>query len=248
MAAIAAGLEATQTPLVAFTDDDAIPRTDWIERLIEPFSDPTVGAVGGRDVVMAEDNLGNFNYLTSDEQEIVGLVTYWGRLIGNHHIGVGPARYVDCLKGVNCMYRLAAVAIPNNLRGSGAQVHNEVAIGLRAKSNGWKLVYDPKILVDHYEGPRFDDDARSGPSKTATSNAAYNLTFSIGSCGFAQGLRRELYALLIGDRAMPGLGRAMMALLAGSERSFFLERLGPTLRGNAQAGLDLARGRRVSFY
>ena len=146
------------------------------------------------------------------------------------------------------MYRRNAVFIPSNLRGLGAQVHNEVAIGLRAKSNGWKLVYDPTILVEHYAGPRFDDDARSRPTKTAISDAAYNLTFSVGSCGFARTLRREIYALLIGDRALPGVGRTIIALLAGNEKGFFLERLGPALRGNAQAGIDLARGRRVTYY
>ena len=149
MAAMAAGLAATQTPLVAFTDDDAIPRSDWIERLIKPFSNSEIGAVGGRDVVNANDpNSGEY----SASEYRVGIVTPWGRLIGNHHIGIGPARYVDVLKGVNCMYRRAAIAIPSNLRGSGAQVHNEVAIGLRAKSNGWKILYDPEIIVDHYPG------------------------------------------------------------------------------------------------
>jgi GT2 family glycosyltransferase len=245
MAAMAAGLAASRTPLVAFTDDDAIPRADWIERLIKPFSNSEIGAVGGRDVVMT-DGLDSTKYLASEE--LVGVVTPWGRLIGNHHIGVGPARYVDVLKGVNCMYRRIAVAIPSNLRGSGAQVHNEVAMGLRAKSNGWKLLYDPQIIVDHYPGQRFDVDARSGPTKAATYDAAYNLTLSIGSQGFAPALRRLVYGLLIGDRSLPGLGRTIIALLSGSERHLFIERLGPALRGNALAGLELARGLGVSFY
>ena len=146
------------------------------------------------------------------------------------------------------MYRRVAVAIPSNLRGSGAQVHNEVAIGLRAKSNGWKLLYDPQIIVEHYPGKRFDVDTRSGPAKVAAYDAAYNLTLSIGSQGFAAALRRVVYGLLIGDRALPGLGRTMIGLLAGSERRFFIERLGPALRGNALAGLELARGRGVTFF
>ena len=175
-------------------------------------------------------------------------MTPWGRLIGNHHIGVGPARYVDVLKGVNCMYRRTAIAIPSNLRGSGAQVHNEVAIGLRAKSNGWKLLYDPQIIVDHYPGERFDVDARSGRAKVATFDVAYNLTLSIGSQGLVPAVRRVIYGLLIGDRSLPGLGRTMIALLAGSERRLFIEHLGPALRGNSLAGLDLARGRGVTFY
>ncbi len=245
MAAMASGLAASRTPLVAFTDDDAVPRPDWIERLIEPFSNAEIGAVGGRDVVVA-DALDSTKCVESEE--LVGVVTPWGRLIGNHHIGVGPARYVDVLKGVNCMYRRIAVAIPSNLRGSGAQVHNEVAIGLRAKSKGWQLLYDPQIIVDHYPAQRFDVDARSGPAKVAIYDAAYNLTLSIGAQGFAPALRRVVYGLLIGDRALPGLGRTMIGLLAGGERRFFIERLGPALRGNAVAGLDLARGLGVNFY
>ena len=146
------------------------------------------------------------------------------------------------------MYRRRAVAIPSNLRGSGAQVHNEVAIGLRVKSNGWKLLYDPEIIVDHYPGQRFDVDARSGPAKVATYDAAYNLTLSIGSQGFEPAIRRVVYGLLIGDRALPGLGRTMLGVLAGSERHVFIERLGPALRGNALAALELARGLGVTFY
>ncbi len=243
MAAMAAGLAASRTPLVAFTDDDAIPRADWLERLIKPFSNSEIGAVGGRDVVVADD-LESTESLT----EIVGIVTPWGRLIGNHHIGLGPARYVDVLKGVNCMYRRTAIAIPSNLRGSGAQVHNEVAIGLRAKSNGWKLLYDPQIIVDHYPGKRFDVDARSERAKAATFDVAYNLTLSVGSQGFVPAVRRVIYGLLIGDRSLPGLGRTMFALLSGSEKRIFIEHLGPALRGNSLAGLELARGRGVTFY
>jgi hypothetical protein len=243
MAAMAAGLAASRTPLVAFTDDDAIPRTDWLERLIKPFSISEIGAVGGRDVVVADD-CESTECLT----ELVGIVTPWGRLIGNHHIGVGPARYVDVLKGVNCMYRRTAIAIPSNLRGSGAQVHNEVAIGLRAKSNGWKLLYDPQIIVDHYPGERFDVDARSERAKVATFDIAYNFTLSVGSQGLAPAIRRVIYGLLIGDRSLPGLGRTMIALLTGSERRVFIEHLGPALRGNSLAGLELARGRGVTFY
>jgi GT2 family glycosyltransferase len=242
MAAMAAGLAASRTPLVAFTDDDAIPRTDWLERLGKPFSNPEIGGVGGRDAVVADPDS------TESLTELVGIVTPWGRQIGNHHIGLGPARYVDVLKGVNCMYRRTAIAIPSNLRGSGAQVHNEVAIGLRAKANGWKLLYDPQIIVDHYPGERFDVDARSKRAKAATFDVAYNLTLSVGSQGLVPAVRRVIYGLLIGDRSLPGLGRTMIALLSGGERRTFIEHLGPALRGNALAAFELARGRGVTFY
>ena len=243
VAAMAAGLAATHTLLVAFTDDDAVPRPDWIERLLEPFADPGVGAVGGRDAIGGDD----IEYPPSAES--VGLVSRWGRLIGNHHIGLGAARDVDVLKGVNCMYRRSAIAIPQDLRGSGAQVHNEVAIGLRAKALGWRLVYDPSIVVDHYPGPRFDADQRSGPARSAVFDAAYNLTFSVGSISLSQAFRRTTYAVFVGDRALPGIARTLLALIIERqrERREFVGKLGPALLGNVIAGVQLASGRRVRF-
>ena len=238
---MAAGLAEAETPLVAFTDDDAVPRPDWVERLLEPFGDPRIGAVGGRDAIRGDDT----EYPPSTER--VGMVSRWGRLVGNHHIGIGPARDVDVLKGVNCMYRRSAIAIPMNLRGSGAQVYNEVAIGMRAKALGWRLIYDPAIVVDHYPGPRFDADARSGPAQSAVFDAAYNLTLSVGSFDPGQALRRTTYGLLVGDRALPGIARTLLALITERERWIFLARLGPALRGNALASLKLASRQRLVF-
>jgi len=242
LAAMAAGLAAIHTPLVAFTDDDAVPRPDWVERLLEPFDDPSIGAVGGRDAIGGDDSE------HPPSAESVGVVSKWGRLVGNHHIGLGPARDVDVLKGVNCMYRRGAVAIPEDLRGSGAQVHFEVAIGLRAKAHGWRLVYDPSIVVDHYPGPRFDSDVRSQPARSSVYDAAYNLTLAVGSFGTGRALRRTAYALLVGDIALPGFARAVAALVTRHGWRVILARLGPSLRGNAFAGLKLARGQRLNFY
>jgi GT2 family glycosyltransferase len=35
------------TPILAFTDDDALPETDWLEHLLPPFADPRVWCVTG---------------------------------------------------------------------------------------------------------------------------------------------------------------------------------------------------------
>ena len=42
-----AGVRASCHPLLAFTDDDTVPRPDWLEQLVRPFDDPTVMAVTG---------------------------------------------------------------------------------------------------------------------------------------------------------------------------------------------------------
>lgn len=41
------GVQHARTPLVAFLDDDAAARPDWLSRLIEPFADPRVVGTGG---------------------------------------------------------------------------------------------------------------------------------------------------------------------------------------------------------
>lgn len=42
------GLAAAEAPVVAFLDDDAEAECDWLERLLHPYVDPAVLAVGGR--------------------------------------------------------------------------------------------------------------------------------------------------------------------------------------------------------
>lgn len=42
------GVAATSSQVVAFMDDDATAAPDWLERLVEPFDDPTVVGVAGR--------------------------------------------------------------------------------------------------------------------------------------------------------------------------------------------------------
>jgi glycosyltransferase involved in cell wall biosynthesis len=240
--AMAAGLKCVKTPLVAFTDDDAIPRPDWLERLIGYFADAHVGASGGRDLVGGP--------LAPNEalQDVVGLLTPWGRLRGNHHIGQGPPRDVNVLKAVNCMYRTEAAAIPRNLRGSGAQVHFEVGMGLWTQSRGWRIVYDPQTLVDHYPGPRFDRDSRSRPAQSAVRDAAYNLTFIIASFGTSVAIRRTLFSLVVGDRSLPGLLRALISLIRSDERRVVFQRTKPALSGTLLAAFDIIRGRRLEFY
>lgn len=42
------GLSEVETPVVAFTDDDVVADARWLEHLVAPFADPSVGCVTGR--------------------------------------------------------------------------------------------------------------------------------------------------------------------------------------------------------
>jgi GT2 family glycosyltransferase len=232
LAAMRAGAAASASPVIAFTDDDAAPRADWIMRLVRLLADPEVGAAGGRDYVDHPTQPG-------PETTDVGRLSAWGRVVGNHHLGVGGPRPVDVLKGVNMAFRREALAFPIGLRGEGAQVHYEVACCLWARRGGWRLVYDPAAAVDHAVGPRFDADRRARPARSAVADAAYNLVMSVGSFRPDLLWRHLAFGLAVGDRGVPGVARAVKGRLAGEPD--VASALSPAWEGRLAALRDLRR-------
>jgi GT2 family glycosyltransferase len=214
VAAYNRGLDCATGDVVCFTDDDAAPHDDWIERIARAFEDdPALGGLGGRDIVHERHGI------LQGEKPVVGLVRWYGRTIGNHHIGHGPAREVNILKGVNMSFRRDAVGtlrFDARLRGSGAQVHCEMAFSLDVGRRGWTLVYDPMLLVEHYPAPRSDEDQRYTFNDVAYYNASFNLRLIL--CEHLSPSGRwafVAYSALIGDRADPGLARALSLALRG---------------------------------
>jgi len=239
LAAMAAGARATMADVVCFTDDDAVAPPDWLEHLDAVLSSGAlVGGAGGRDVIVIDGVLALEEPRTTD----VGRVEWYGRHVGGHHAGRGPARDVAFLKGVNAAYRRRALGLPRGLRGAGAEAHFEIAVGRYARSQGFRLVYDPAIVVEHHPARRQGGDQRSAPSAVAVSDAAYNLVVAMGG---ATGLFRVAYATLVGDRGAPGLARALFALLRGDRDT--TRRLAPSVRGSLAGGWALLRGRGVTY-
>lgn len=156
--------------VVAFTDDDAEPRPDWLENLAVHYRDPYVGGVGGKVVVPVLTAAG------SSVRVSVGRVSAIGRPHGNHHLGDGPARDALWLKGVNMSFRRPLCSFDESLHGPGAQVANDSDIALRIHAAGWRIVYEPAAAVDHYAGPRHDGDGRDRQTIQATQDAVFNET------------------------------------------------------------------------
>jgi GT2 family glycosyltransferase len=223
IAAMNAGLARAQGDIVAVTDDDAAPRPDWLARIEAHFlADPRVAGVGGRDWVHS-------NGPVEDERRlVVGKVQWFGRVIGNHHLGAGGPREVDVLKGVNCAYRRAVIqrfGLDQRLRGTGAQVHWELGLGLRLRRAGWKLLYDPAIAVDHYPAARFDDDQRGRQSRQAFWNEVYNETYVLLDClPLWRKLLAFAYGLGVGSRHAPGAGIVFLHSVSGGPRAADLSR------------------------
>src|ERR1700744_1116666 len=217
VAALNRGLDAASGDVIAITDDDAAPHVDWVARLAAAFeNDARLGALGGRDWVHEKGRV------LDGERALVGKVTAHGKIIGNHHLGVGGAREIDILKGANMSYRrdaVRAIRFDARLRGAGAQVHNDMAFSLAVRNAGWKLVYDPQVAVDHFPAERFDEDKRDAQTMAALRNAAYN--FHLILRDQLPPVRRETawwWWTLVGTRLYPGLTHAVLALLSNDAR------------------------------
>ncbi|MFI5231332.1 MAG: glycosyltransferase [Gemmatimonadales bacterium] len=201
--------------IVAITDDDTEPRADWIGRLVACFADPRVGGAGGRD----------WQPLERGDRAIVGRRQWFGRIIGNHHLGSGPARDVDVLKGANCAYRaplLRAAGFDTRLAGSGAQLYWELALCLPLRRAGWRLVYDPAIAVEHHVEPRDDGDQvhRGRFAGAPLSDATHNETLVL--LEDRRGAARAAYlawAFLVGTRHEPGFVQCLLLLLRGDREA-----------------------------
>ncbi len=209
VAAMSAGLERCLGDIVAITDDDAAPQPDWLGSLEAHFEDASVAGVGGRDIIWQHGRA------IPPTQSVVGKLQWFGRVIGNHHVGVGVERDVDLLKGVNCAYRrdvLEAIGFDTRLRGPGAQMYWELSLGLAVRRDGWRLVYDPSIVVDHFEAPRADA-GRVAYVTTAGSDvvdAAYNQALLLlEHLASWHRLIYRLWAALVGSKDSPGAAQAV---------------------------------------
>jgi cellulose synthase/poly-beta-1,6-N-acetylglucosamine synthase-like glycosyltransferase len=233
VAALNAGLSAATGEIVVITDDDTVPRPDWIARIEAHFkADAKLGGVGGRDVIHTSEGI------LEGKRSIAGRIQWFGRVIGNHHLSCNFQPSADVLKGANMAYRVEATGdfrFDSTLRGGGAQVCNDLAFSLAIKSKGWRLLYDPEVIVDHYPAVRFDRDQRGILDYGAVENAAFNMYWALAR-HMIPGPRRK-FALIweywVGSVGRPGLLREFASKVAGRAAGLALAKA-------ARAGRDQA--------
>ncbi len=206
------GIESCITDVLAMIDDDTEPQPAWLEVILRDFQqDSALGGLGGRDRC--------FDGANFDDRQAspVGKLQWFGRAIGNHHLGYGSIREVDVLKGANMSFRCEALAharCDTRLRGKGAQASEDISLALAVKREGWKIAYDPAAVVHHYQGERDEVRHYSGMAKivdpTGFQDFAYNEVVGVwhslslfGKPAFV------VWSLLIGTRVCPGLVQAV---------------------------------------
>jgi len=215
IAAYNAAFAAARGDIVAITDDDAVPAVDWLERIVAGYeADPKIGALGGRDRIHANGEV------IAASTNRVGVFTWWGGLVGNHHLGLGAARDVDLLKGASMSFRRVALGelrMDTRLRGAGSQYFQEASLCLSLRRRGWRVVYDPAILVDHFPAAPVDYDHRDQHDRAILFDRVHNVTYV--RLAYDRPLRTFgwlLYSLSVGSRGGgPGLLALIRMLLGG---------------------------------
>ena len=206
--------------IVAMIDDDTAPHPAWLATIVARFADDaSLGGVGGPDWFRGEI------VPASARPTVVGKVQWWGRRVGNHHLGATRAVTVEWLKGANMSFRrdlLGHIPFGQGLRGGGAQFAEDVAFSLRIRREGHTLLYDPAVAVDHFPGVLTAGvDHRRLADKASLADAAHNET--VAMLDYLSAPRRQVFlawALLVGTQLLPGLAIAVYLTLRG-ERSAF---------------------------
>lgn len=231
IAAMNAGLLHATGDVVTFPDDDCIPRPDWLRRIMAHYDEAQVGGAGGRDVVHVD---GQENAPTVTR---VGEITWYGRIIGNHHFAVsGGPRPVMHLKGVNMSFR-RRLLVPFDPLIRGPHI-NDTDISLAVHRQGYQLIFDPEARVDHYPATRPDTPGgRNLTDPRLVFLDAHDWTYLLLKHQPAW-LRpvNLLYALLIGTRRRPGL-------LLGLPRPRLWPVMAAALRGSVTAVGTAVRAR-----
>lgn len=207
-----AALDACSTDILAIVDDDAVPHPDWLARILDHFRrDPRLGGLGGKDRL--HDGTG----FQDGKSAVVGKLSWFGRVVPNHHLGFGPPREVDMLKGCNMSFRASAfegIRFDTRLRGKGANANDDLAFCLAVRRAGWRLVYDPAILVDHFSGQ--SEEVRHyavvAPVKDRQGylEMAFNEVVAIwDEFPFHRKLCFAAWSFFVGTRISPGLVQAI---------------------------------------
>jgi hypothetical protein len=137
------GINAAAGDIIVFIDDDALPATtDWLDKLLAPFADPAVGAVGGpvrhRDTENYEFREGR----TSDYALQV--------FSGSSDAPPSGGRYVRGVRGCNCAFRRSALARIGGFDEYYSYYLEETDVCHRLTKAGSTVASSPDGEVRHY--------------------------------------------------------------------------------------------------
>jgi cellulose synthase/poly-beta-1,6-N-acetylglucosamine synthase-like glycosyltransferase len=173
-----AGLRAGRAPIVAFLDAHSIVSSDWIRRMVEPFSDPGVAGTQSR-----IDN-------RSDDARVQRYLEASGALSNARVMSdsiLGERNLYPWMPTCTCVYRRAAVEEAGRFN-EVLLACEDVDLSWRVILHGYRLVYVDAAHTTHYDGNPWRRFVRKG---TQYGRGAAQLTQIYRSHGAGRTLRAD---------------------------------------------------------
>lgn len=133
------GLAHASAEFIAFLDSDCVPRHGWLAELMGHFADPLVAAVAPR-IRPARRPDSSWLSLFAEERLPLDL--------GPDPSDVGPGRLVGYVSTAALLVRRAAAGDGFD---EGLRQGEDVDFVWRLRDAGWRVRYDPAVVVDHEE-------------------------------------------------------------------------------------------------
>lgn len=136
--------------IIAFVDDDAFAHDGWLAGLIDAYTSPEIGAVGGRAL----------NNVPGEEKQGVdriGRLTSYGDLESNFAADPGKILSVDHIIGCNMSFRREVLARLGGFREDFpgiSGVCEDSDMSLRVRKLGYTILFTPYSVVDHISAPQ----------------------------------------------------------------------------------------------
>lgn len=128
------GAQKANGEIVFFTDSDCVPHVSWISTMLAHFSDPSIAAVRGSYGIANPESL----LARCVHEEILyrhRFLPRYPKVFGSYNVGIRK-RVIDEIGGFNTGYRHAS--------------GEDNDLSYRILSAGYKILFEPKALVDHY--------------------------------------------------------------------------------------------------
>jgi GT2 family glycosyltransferase len=198
------GLAVAAGDIVAVMDDDAEAQEDWAGRLLGHYSNPGVGAVGGRYINTSDDGP-----TPVPKVDRVGYVTPLGQFVGDMYCQptFSEPIEVDFMLGGNMSFRreiARKLEFDMELNRNVAQGY-EIDVGLQVKNMGWKLLFDPLLAVRHYSAPRETVGLRQSHAEAIQWYTFNNTRVALRRLPRIRRAVSLAYQVSVGQRVAPGV-------------------------------------------
>jgi GT2 family glycosyltransferase len=204
------GLALATGEIVAFLDDDVTIVPEWLDHLLAPFADPSVGVIGGR-VITPSSQLAR---LKGNPGRTSWYGKHWGNVAGLK--GDSPFQ-VEAVMECNWAWRrglLASLKFDPVLNFDDASMYG-LDLCLQARSMGFLVLYEPRALAYHHVAQRAPGLDRADRPKRSY---AYSRNYTYIMLKHLPWWRRGIFLawwFLVGERGALGLVAILAETLAG---------------------------------